>query len=260
MTSSAGSDGRCAKLVAQASRITKIAVRIFMGFSSKMAESVTRLECYNTRSVMKHGRFLSFEGIDGCGKTTQINVLSEYLTKRSIPHTITREPGGTAVGDGIRKILLNSETIHLTTASELLLFYAARSQNIAEKIAPALARNEIVICDRFYDASLAYQGYGRGIPIDFIDKLTDLVCGNYRPETTILLDIDPESGLRRARARNHTHVEDEGRFEMEDVQFFTKIRNGYLELAARDRERIKVIPANRSVEEVHRDVVRTLGL
>src|SRR4029453_5537944 len=123
---------------------------------------------------MKQGRFISFEGIEGCGKTTQIALLSKYLKKHSIPHTITREPGGTAVGEGIRKILLNSETIHLTAASELLLFYAFRSQNISEKIIPSLERGQIVICDRFYHASLAYQGYGRGIPLEFINKLTDL--------------------------------------------------------------------------------------
>src|SRR5438046_1541422 len=151
---------------------------------------------------MKQGRFISFEGIEGCGKTTQIALLSEYLQKHSIGHTITREPGGTAVGEGIRKILLNSETIHLTAAAELLLFYASRSQNILEKIEPSLAQGEMVICDRFYHASMAYQGYGRGIPIDFIDKLTDLVCGSRRPELTILLDIEPEIGLTRARTRN----------------------------------------------------------
>src|SRR5437867_2623048 len=171
---------------------------------------------------MNLGRFISFEGIEGCGKTTQINVLSEYLTRQSIPHTITREPGGTAVGEGIRKILLHSETIHLTVAAELLLFFASRSQNIEEKIKPARNRGEMVICDRFYHASMAYQGFGRGIPVDFIEKLTDLVCGEQRPELTILLDIEPEIGLARARARNHKRAEDEGRFEMEDIGFYTK--------------------------------------
>ena len=150
---------------------------------------------------MQQGRFVSFEGIEGCGKSTQIGLLSDYLSKHSIRHTITREPGGTAVGEGIRKILLASETIHLTAASELLLFYASRSQNIEEKIKPALERNEMVICDRYYHASMAYQGYGRGIPLDFIRKLTDLVCDPYRPDLTFLLDIEPEVGLARARAR-----------------------------------------------------------
>lgn len=205
------------------------------------------------------GRFISFEGIEGCGKTTQIARLSDYLKARSISHTITREPGGTAVGEGIRKILLNSETIHLTAASELLLFYASRSQNILEKIKPALDRNEMVICDRFYHASMAYQGYGRGIPLDFITRLTDLVCDRFRPELTILLDIDPAVGLGRARARNHGGIEDEGRFETEDLDFYARVRNGYLELASHD-SRIRVIQADRSIEDVHREIVNVLGL
>jgi dTMP kinase len=207
---------------------------------------------------MQQGKFVSFEGIEGCGKTTQIALLSEYLKKRDIPHTITREPGGTAVGEGIRKILLNSETIHLTTASELLLFYASRSQNIQEKIKPALERNEMVICDRYYHASMAYQGYGRGIPHDFIQKLTDLVCRPYRPDVTLLLDIEPEVGLARARARNHVRPENEGRFEAEDLEFYNKVRDGYLELASED-ERIQLIYADRPIEAVHRHILTLLG-
>jgi dTMP kinase len=207
---------------------------------------------------MKQGRFISFEGIEGCGKTTQIALLSDYLKKHSIAHTITREPGGTAVGEGIRKILLTSETIHLTAASELLLFYASRSQNIQEKIMPALERGEMVICDRYYHASMAYQGYGRGIPLDFIQKLTDLVCRPYRPEATFLLDIEPEVGLSRARARNHARTENEGRFESEDLEFYNKVRDGYLELASED-ERIQIIYADRPIEAVHRHILTLLG-
>jgi dTMP kinase len=207
---------------------------------------------------MQQGKFISFEGIEGCGKTTQIALLSEYLKKRAIPHTITREPGGTAVGEGIRKILLNSETIHLTAASELLLFYASRSQNILEKIKPALERGETVICDRYYHASMAYQGYGRGIPLDFIRKITDLVCSPYRPDLTFLLDIEPEVGLARARARNHARTEDEGRFEAEDLEFYNKVRDGYLELASED-ERIQLIYADRPIEAVHRHILTLCG-
>jgi len=207
---------------------------------------------------MPEGRFVSFEGIEGCGKTTQITLLSEYLKKHSIAHTITREPGGTAVGEGIRKILLNSETIRLTAASELLLFYASRSQNIQEKIKPALERNEIVICDRYYHASMAYQGYGRGIPLDFIRKLTDLVCDPYRPDLTFLLDIEPEIGLARARARNHGRIENEDRFEAEDLEFYNRVREGYLELASED-ERIQLLYAGRPIETVHRHVRTLLG-
>jgi len=209
---------------------------------------------------MEGGRFISFEGIEGCGKTTQIRLLSEYLRQRNMPLTITREPGGPAVGERIRRILLNSEMIHLTSASELLLFYASRSQNITEKIVPALARGDTVICDRFYDASMEYQGYGRGIALDFIEKLTELVCNGYRPDLTILLDIDPHVGLSRARARNDGRDDDEGRFEMENIEFYTRIRNGYLDLARHAPDRIRVIEADRPIDTVHRDILKVLGI
>ena len=209
---------------------------------------------------MKPGLFLSFEGIEGCGKTTQISQLSAELTRRGFAHTVTREPGGTAVGEGIRRILLNSETIHLTPASELLLFYASRSQNIEEKIRPALDRGDVVICDRFFDASLAYQGYGRGLPLEFIDGLTQLVCGGSTPEITILLDIDTKTGLTRARERNRTQAEDEGRFEAEELEFYERVRQGYLELAERSPERIKVVPAAGSVDEVQSAIRRVLEI
>ncbi len=229
-----------------------------IGAVNRMGVSIVRFG-YNYAS-MATGRFISFEGIEGCGKTTQIGLLSEYLTERKLPFTVTREPGGTAVGEGIRKILLHSETIHLTAPSELLLFYASRSQNITEKIVPALGRGETVICDRFYDASMAYQGYGRGIPLDFIEKLTELVCNGYRPELTILLDIDPHVGLVRARARNNVRHEDEGRFEMETLEFYGRIRRGYLELARREPNRVRVIEADRSIENIHGDILRVLGI
>jgi dTMP kinase len=210
---------------------------------------------------MNRRQFVSFEGIEGCGKTTQIGLLSKVLDARGIAHHVTREPGGTAVGEGIRKILLHSETIHLTPAAELLLFFASRSQNILEKIEPALARGEMVICDRFYDASMAYQGYGRGLPLDLIERLTDLVCGHRRPTVTLLLDIEPETGLRRARARNGQRSDvDEGRFEMEDVPFYTRVREGYLEQATKDPDRIRIIDANRGIDDVHDAVLEALEL
>src|SRR5262249_13666390 len=208
---------------------------------------------------MQNGKFISFEGIEGCGKTTQIALLSEYLKTRSVPHTITREPGGTAVGEGIRKILLNSETIHLTPASELLLFYASRSQNIQEKIRPALARGEMVICDRYYHASMAYQGYGRGIPLDFIQKLTDLVCHPFRPDITYILNIDTEFAVARARPRNDPRKENEGRFRAEDMDFYIRARVGYLELAS-GGDRSRLFYADRPIKFVHRHILTLLGL
>jgi dTMP kinase len=208
---------------------------------------------------MSAGRFITFEGIEGCGKTTQIALLDEYLTRKSIAHRLTREPGGTAAGEGIRRILL-SESSRLTPVAELLLFYASRSQNIDEIIAPALAAGEMVIADRFYHASMAYQGFGRGVDLSLIDKLTEHVAGHCRPDLTILLDIAPETGLARARARNDASAKDECRFEAEDLRFYTRVRNGYLEIAARDPARIKVIAADRSIEDVHRDIVAAINI
>jgi dTMP kinase len=208
---------------------------------------------------MKPGLFVSFEGIEGCGKTTQIRILSEVLIERNIAHTVTREPGGTAVGDGIRRILLDSETIGLTPEAELLLFYASRSQNLVEKIRPARTRGDVVLCDRFYDASVAYQGYGRGIPLDFIHRLTDLVCAEDCPDMTILFDIEPRLGLARARMRNHTLEKDEGRFEAEDLAFYARVRAGYLELA-RTEPRFRIVDADGTIDEVHAAVCTLLGV
>lgn len=209
---------------------------------------------------MKPGLFVSFEGIEGSGKSTQIALLSKTLEDLGHAHTITREPGGTAVGDGIRRILLDSETIHLTPAAELLLFYASRSQNLTEKIRPAKSRGEMILCDRFFDASLAYQGYGRGLPLDLIDRLTDLVCGLDRPDLTILLDIDPKTGLERARMRNQSQTKDEGRFEELDPAFFSRVRQGYLELAKREPGRFRIVDAGRDVEAIHRDICHVIGV
>lgn len=209
---------------------------------------------------MKRGKFVSFEGIEGCGKTTQIALLSRALNVRQISHTVTREPGGSSVGDGIRKILLHSSNAGLTPEAELLLFYASRHQNIVETIEPALVRGELVICDRFYHASMAYQGYGRGLRLEFIETLTDLVCGRHRPDVIILLDIEPTVGLARARSRNSKQQEDEGRFEMETLAFYRRVRDGYLEIASREPDRIRVLEADRSVETVHQDILNVLGV
>jgi dTMP kinase len=199
---------------------------------------------------MKPGRFVTFEGIEGCGKTTQISRLAERLESEGTPVFVTREPGGTRVGEAIRRIVLDSKTSGLTDEAELLLFYASRGQNIAEKILPALERGDIVISDRFYDASMAYQGYGRGLSVELIARLTDLVCRETRPDVTILLDIDPRTGLARARNRNAAGGSNEGRFEDEDLAFYERVRRGYLDLAAREPDRIRVVPANGTIDDV----------
>ena len=203
----------------------------------------------------EQGRFISFEGIEGCGKTTQIALLSGYLQKHSIPHTITREPGGTAVGEGIRKILLNSETIHLTSASELLLFYASRSQNIQEKIRPALQRNEMVICDRYYHASMAYQGYGRGLPLAELQALHGFALGDFAPDLTLILDLPVAEGLARAAKRSGSA----DRFERLDPAFHERLRQGFQQIAAADPQRCAVIDASGDVDNVHLAVLAAVA-
>ena len=200
--------------------------------------------------------FISLEGIDGSGKSTQLRLLESYLRKHGIPLVIAREPGGTEVGNSIRQILLHSKNTGLTPVGELLLYYASRHQNLYENILPALAAGQWVLCDRFADASLAYQGYGRGINLDFIRHLNQEVVQQRMPDLTIYIDIEPLVGLLRARERNQKSQQDEGRFENESEEFFTKVREGYLKLAKENPLRIKTIDGNQPIEKVHRDIIR----
>jgi len=202
--------------------------------------------------------FISFEGIDGSGKSTQIRLLESYLCKQGVSVVVAREPGGTEVGNTIRQILLHSKNTRLKPMSELLLYYASRYQNLHEKILPALTADQWVLCDRFADASMAYQGYGRGIRLDFIRLLDQEVIQKRIPDLTLYIDIDPLIGLSRARGRNQQSRHDEGRFENESVEFFTKVREGYLRLAKDNPLRIKTIDGDQSIEAVHRDILRHL--
>ena len=180
--------------------------------------------------------FISFEGIDGSGKTTQIQLLESYLKLQNVPVVVAREPGGTEVGESIRQILLHSKTSQLTPLSELLLYYASRHQNLHQKILPARQAGYWVLCDRFADASMAYQGYGRGVELAFVETLNKAVINNHLPDVTILIDIDPALGLKRARARNRNGTVDEGRFEKESLDFFARVR----EVTSRLPERIPI--------------------
>jgi dTMP kinase len=204
--------------------------------------------------------FISFEGIDGSGKSTQISLLESYLCKQGVPVVVAREPGGTEVGNTIRQILLHSKNTRLKPMSELLLYYASRYQNLHENILPALTADRWVLCDRFADASMAYQGYGRGINLDFIRLLNQEVIQKCNPDLTMYIDIEPLVGLSRARKRNQKSRHDEGRFENESVEFFTKVREGYLRLAKENPSRIKTIDGNQSIEAVHHDILRHLPI
>lgn len=203
------------------------------------------------------GCFITFEGTEGCGKTTQVSRLAEFLQAAGRQVTQTREPGGTPIGDHIRKILLDPGNKALHPRAELLLYAASRAQHLAERILPVIEAGGIVLCDRFSDATLAYQGYGRGLDIGMIRSLDQIVTGGLSPHLTVLLDIDAATGLSRARGRNTSAgLGHEGRFEELDLSFHERVRNGYLTLARQDPERIRVVDAARSPEEVQRDVRR----
>lgn len=197
------------------------------------------------------GTFITFEGIEGSGKSTQITLLANYLSAHGKSVTLTREPGGTMIGDQVRRILLDPANTQLDPKSELLLYAAARAQHLAELIAPELAAGKIVLCDRFSDATLAYQGYGRGLDLTLIRTLDQVVTDGMRPDLTILLDIDVAAGLSRARGRNSSGgLESEGRFENEDLSFHQRVRRGYLELAKRDPSRFRIVDASPQPEVI----------
>jgi dTMP kinase len=200
-------------------------------------------------------RFITFEGVEGSGKTTQIQMLSERLEARAVDHLLTREPGGTPIGNQVRKVVLNPAYAEMTPACELLLYAAARAQHIAQVIGPALAEGRIVLCDRFTDATLAYQGYGRGLSLDLIRSLHELEVLALRPNLTLIFDIDSRAALTRARSRDGGASREEARFEQEDVAFHDRVRQGYLDLVQWDPGRYVVLDASGSVEEVHRRVL-----
>lgn len=204
------------------------------------------------------GRFFTFEGIDGCGKTTQLNLLADYLTRLRVPFLVTREPGGTELGERIRKILLSAQSTGMTPEDELLLYFASRAQNVAQTIRPALARGRVVLCDRFTDASLAYQGYGRGLDLDFIRRLDRFACRGLKPNLTFVIDIDPRTSVRRARRRNISARRDEGRFEREALDFYRRVRGGYRALARREPRRVRLIPGEDTPENIHQKILAHL--
>jgi dTMP kinase len=204
--------------------------------------------------------FISFEGIEGSGKTTQIKLLATRLENQGYEVLITREPGGCPIADQIRHILLNPDNDRLVPGAELLLYAAARAQHVAEVIIPALQQDKIVLCDRYCDATLAYQGYARGLDLQLVQQLNELAAGTCRPHLTLLLDMHPDQGLNRAQNRNVVAAgPDEGRFEQESLVFHNKVRQGYLDLARLEPHRIKVIDATGTHEQVAMRIWNTIS-
>ena len=206
------------------------------------------------------GFFITFEGIEGCGKTTQLRLLKERLQAVGEQVTATREPGGCPIADQMRAILLDAGNSAITPLSELLLYAAARAQHVQEVIAPALARGEIVLCDRFTDATVAYQGHGRGLDLGIISELNRLATGGVEPELTLLIDCPVEIGLGRALARIEAGSgAREERFELESVRFHERVRQGYLGLASAFPGRFVVIDGSGDVAQTQKLVSEALS-
>jgi dTMP kinase len=197
------------------------------------------------------GIFISFEGIEGTGKTIQSKLLCEYLSKKGYEVILTEEPGGTHIGLKIRDLLLSLETKGMMPLTELLLYNASRAQHIKEVILPALNRGAAVITDRFSDSTIVYQGHGRRIDLKLIHFIESIVTEGLRPDITLLLDLDVETGLKRNRGINKSD-----RLELEDIEFHKRAREGYLEIAGKQPERIKLIDASESIDEIHNRIVR----
>ncbi len=212
---------------------------------------------------MPRGLFITFEGLDGSGKTTQIKRLASWMQKRGLSPVLTRQPGGTATGDRIRALLLDSGATPVAPMAEMALMFADRAQAIAEVIEPALAAGQIVLCDRFTDSTEAYQGGGRSLGSETVLALHRLLCGNLQPDITLLLLPSLESGLERARRRNERQMAregtDENRFEQEKEAFFRRVWQAYRALAAREPERIVLIEGNLTIDEVHEQVIEAVS-
>lgn len=197
---------------------------------------------------MKKGLFITLEGADGCGKTTQLNLLKAYLTSKGYEIVVTREPGGKGLGEKLREILLNYDG-EVSDRCEAFLYLADRAQNIDTIIKPAINSGKIVLCDRHTDSSVAYQGYGREQNIDNINMLNELAVNGVHPDLTIVFDIDTETSMERVGA-------EKDRLESAGIEFHKRVRNGYLEIAKKNPQRIKVVDASQTIEDVQRDVIK----
>lgn len=199
--------------------------------------------------------FITFEGIEGCGKSTQINLLATRLQQAGYTVILTREPGGCPIANQIRSVLLDAENSAMVPMAELMLYAAARAQHLAEVIRPALAADSIVLCDRFSDATRAYQAFGRGIDRQTIETLNSLACEGLSPQLTLLLDCPVEVGLGRAKQRiEASNGPREERFELESLAFHQRVRDGYLQLATEETDRFMIINAAASPEQIAQNI------
>jgi len=199
--------------------------------------------------MMGGGCFISFEGVEGCGKSTQLQLLADYLRGRGIPLTVTREPGGVPIAEAIREVLLDPEHRAMTPTAELLLYAAARAQHVGELIRPAMERGDVVLCDRYADSTTAYQGGGRGLDPAQLEQLHAIATQGCWPDRTFLLDFSPEAGLERARERGRRD-----RIESEALEFHREVREAFLRIAEVHPRRVVCVDASRSIEAIQDDI------
>jgi dTMP kinase len=215
-------------------------------------------------STSHRGKFITFEGLDGTGKSTQIEKLAKALRARGLSVVVTREPGGTSTFEKIRHVILDSATTGLSPMAEMALMFASRAQHIREVIEPALAQGKVVLCDRFTDSTEAYQGAGRKLGSEAVLELHRILCGDLQPDLTILMDSEVARSVDRARRRNqksakHAHIhKDENRFEQENRAFFGRVRNGYLAIARREPHRVAVIDARGTASQTHAKILEVV--
>jgi dTMP kinase len=213
---------------------------------------------------MSRGLFITLEGLDGSGKTTQLKRLAAWMQKRGIQPVVTRQPGGTATGDRIRELLLDSRSTALAPLAEMALMFADRAQTIAEVIEPALAAGKTVLCDRFTDSTEAYQGGGRELGSEPVLEMHRVICGALQPDLTLLLLPSLKSSLERARRRNDRAAvqsgKDEGRFEREQDAFYRRVWEKYHEIARRDAHRVVSIEGDLTIDEVHEQIIEAVAM
>jgi len=204
---------------------------------------------------MKKYKFITFEGVEGCGKSTQSKLLANLLSKKNIANILTREPGGTETAEEIRKILVNGDVAKLDGTTETLLNFAARRDHIEKLIKPAMEKGSIVISDRFSDSTIAYQGYGHKVDLATIKSIQENSIGNFKPDITFLIDVEIESTTKRIANRPENN-----RYEAMDLYFHKRVQRGFDEISKNDSHRFRIINGNRSIEAIHKDILFCLGL
>lgn len=216
------------------------------------------------RVLPRKGKFITIEGLDGCGKSTQLTKLADFLAGSGLDVLVTREPGGTEIGDRIRALLLDSATAGLSPMAEMALMFAARAQHLQEVILPALQHGNVVLCDRFTDSTEAYQGGGRKLGSEPVLELHRVLCADVWPDATLLMDSDPAMSVARARRRNRDRSAaaacepDENRFEQESRAFFERVHEAYMAIARREPQRVIVVDAHGSPEATHKRIIAAL--